>query len=151
MKLAELGFGSTLIGIYDWFIISIWQWVIQHNSCTLMNINADGSATPVHMICWDLSPLPLYIFTMMGILITLWIFLLWSHYIYDRWIVGKRSMGLISYMRVYHPHCPVCGCYDMQELSHELWDNCYTTVLECPTCHHKRTVILSHNTKIKEE
>jgi len=63
----------VIIGIFvslaDWYIISGWQWIIEHKSCILNDIQ---TGEPISTICWDLSPIPIYIVTFAGIIITIY-------------------------------------------------------------------------------
>jgi len=58
--------GLVITG-FDWFILSIWQWVAEHNTCIMMDMTGKAFST----ICWGVSPFPLYILTFISIVITL--------------------------------------------------------------------------------
>lgn len=54
---------GLFVGLIDWYIISVWQWVIEHKSCILNNIQGE----PISTICWNLNPIPIYILTFIGL------------------------------------------------------------------------------------
>jgi hypothetical protein len=64
----------------------------------------------------------------------------------------KRNMGFLRYMQFYHPHCPECGYYMMEQVNEPGSENEYACIkYQCPNCHHKRKVFLEHNTRIMDD
>jgi hypothetical protein len=60
---------GLFVSLADWYIISGWQWVIEHKSCILNDVQTGKS---ISMICWDISPIPIYIITLIGIIGTIY-------------------------------------------------------------------------------
>lgn len=67
-KIITVTITGLFIILIDWYIISGWQWIIKHKSCILNNIQ---TGEPISTICWDLSPIPVYIFTLVGLVGTI--------------------------------------------------------------------------------
>ena len=72
-------FGTTgiIIAFFDWFVYSGWEWILEHNTCTINGMSG---------ICWGVSPFPAYVITIIAIILTL----LWCIYFYNL-VLGCRK------------------------------------------------------------
>jgi hypothetical protein len=67
-KMSWVGWGiiGIFVATFDWFGYLNWQWVIDHETCIVHGLNGELVTT----ICWGVSPFPMYILTLLCILVT---------------------------------------------------------------------------------
>ena len=73
---------GVIIGWFDWFVYSGWQWILEHSTCTISGMTG---------ICWGVSPFPAYAVTAISFCVT-W---LWAWLVFERIVDELVGRGIV--------------------------------------------------------